>query len=140
MSKVSATGQTPVRQHPRKPQETVKQLSLQLEAEAQIPTPRQTLKSVTLTQLYDAGITKQGMSIRVKLKQERARQLCRDYVNRLEISDRGTIIYEGNEFNKPSSLATKINGSAAGGWNYVEAKVNGQWVRLDQLRQIWRQY
>ncbi len=138
MSKMSATGQTPVRQHPCT-KETVNQLSLQFEAENQVPPTETNSTHVNLILLYDAGITKRGMPIRVRLKQERARQLRREYVNSLEISDRGTIIYEGNEFNKPSPLATKVNGSPAGGWDYIEAKINGQWVRLDQLRQIWRQ-
>lgn len=139
MSKMSATGQTPIRQHPRKPKGIVNQLSLQLEPENKVPPAEINPTHVTLIQLYDAGITKRGMPIRVKLKQERARQLRLDYVNSLEISDRGTIIYEQNEFNKPSPLATKVNGSPAGGWDYVEAKVDGRWVRLEQLRQIWRQ-
>lgn len=139
MSKMSAAGQTNVHQRSSKPKQTVNQLSLQLEPENQVPEPEINHAHVTLTQLYDAGITKRGMAIRVKLKQEQARQLRRDYINTLEISNRGTIICEGKEFNKLSPLAKKVNGSSVNGWEYVEAKVDGQWVSLEHLRQIWRQ-
>lgn len=139
MSKMSAVGQTNVRRGSPKPKETVNQLSLQLEPKNQVLESERNHAHVTLTQLYDAGITKRGMAIRVKLKQEQARQLRRDYINSLEISNRGTIICEGKEFNKLSPLAKKVNGSSVNGWEYVEAKVDGQWVQLEHLRQIWRQ-
>lgn len=158
MTKMSAIGQTPVHRHPSQPKETAIQLSLLTEPENQVPDPETndnhvTLTKpqdrvpqletkhthVTLTQLYDAGITKPGMPIRVRLKKDIARKRGRSYFDNLRISDRGTIIYEGNEFNKPSPLVAKINGSSAPGWDYVEAKVDGVWVRLEQLRQSLRQ-
>lgn len=139
MSKISAVGQTNVRRGFPEVKETANQLSLQLESENQVPQSERNHVHVTLTQLYDAGITKRGMAIRVKLKQEQARQLCRNYINSLEISNRGTVICDGEEFNKLSPLAKKVNGSPVNGWDYVEAKVNEQWVPLEHLRQIWRQ-
>lgn len=93
---------------------------------------------VRLTQLLDAGITKRGMSVRVKLKRELAKKLGREYINSLEISVKGTIVYDGQEFNKPSPLARKINGSSCNGWEYIEVKKDGCWVRLEELRAIWR--
>ncbi|WP_180974815.1 hypothetical protein [Fischerella thermalis] len=93
---------------------------------------------VKLSQLFDAGITKKGMPVRVKLKRGMAKKLQRDYINGLEISVKGTIVYNGEEFDKPSPLATKVNGSAANGWEYIEVKKNDQWIRLEELRQIWR--
>lgn len=140
-SKMAAVGQTNVRRSsPKfKEKETVNQLSLQLEPKNQVPQSESNHAHVTLTQLYDAGVTKRGMAIRVKLKQEQARQLHRDYINSLEISEKGTIIYDGNEFNKLSPLAKKVNGSPVNGWDYVEAKIDGHWVPLEHLRQIWRQ-
>ncbi|BAZ07927.1 hypothetical protein [Calothrix sp. NIES-3974] len=42
------------------------------------------------------------------------------------------------EFDKPSPLAAKVNGGAANGWEYIEVKKNDQWIRLEELRQIWR--
>jgi hypothetical protein len=93
---------------------------------------------VRLSQLFDAGITNQGMSVRVKLKREVAKKLQRDYINGLEISVKGTIFYKGEEFDKPSPLAAKVNGGAANGWEYIEVKKNDQWIRLEELRQIWR--
>lgn len=139
MSKMSVIGQTPVRQHFSKLKESGKQLSLLLEPENQVPESEANHTRVTLTQLYDAGITKRGMPIRVRLKRDRARELSRSYVNSMEISDRGTIIFQGQEFDIPSPLATEVNGSAAGGWDYIEIKINGKWVPLEQLRQIFRQ-
>lgn len=93
---------------------------------------------VRLTQLFDAGITKSGMLVRVRLKRKLANKLGREYFNNLEVSDKGTIIYNGEEFEKPSPLAEKINQSASNGWEYVEVKKNGKWVCLDELRQTWR--
>lgn len=138
-SKMAAVGQTNVRQRSPKFKETVNQLSLQIEPKNQVLQSERNHAHVTLTQLYDAGITKRGMAIRVKLKQEQASQLRRDYINSLEISEKGTIIYGGKEFNKLSPLAKKVNGSPVNGWDYVEAKIDGQWVSLEHLRQIWRQ-
>lgn len=93
---------------------------------------------VRLSQLFDAGITKKGMSVRVKLKQEIAKKMHREYINSLEISAKGTIIYNGEEFDKASPLAAKINGGAINGWEYIEVKHNEEWVKLEELRKIWR--
>lgn len=94
---------------------------------------------VTLTQLFDAGITKKGMPVRIKLKREIAKRLRCNYVNSLEVSPKGTIVYKSEEFDKPSPLAVKVNGSgAANGWYYVEVKNNGEWISLEELRQNWR--
>ena len=93
---------------------------------------------VRLTQLFDAGITKRGMLVRVKLKRDMAKKLGRDYINSLEISAKGTIVYDGQEFDKASPLATKVNGSTANGWEYIEVKKNDRWISLDELRQAWR--
>ncbi|RDH47173.1 hypothetical protein CA946_21940 [Fischerella thermalis 111/344/542] len=62
-----------------------------------------------------------------------AKKLQRDYINGLEISVKGTIVYNGEEFDKPSPLAAKING-----WEYIEVKKDDKWVRLEELRKIWR--
>lgn len=93
---------------------------------------------VKLTQLYDAGITKKGMPVRIKLKREVAKKIGRGYADNLAISAGGTIIYKGEKFDKPSPLATKINGSPVNGWEYIEVKIDGEWIRLEELRQIWR--
>ncbi|MEM7552989.1 MAG: hypothetical protein AAF378_02640 [Cyanobacteria bacterium P01_A01_bin.84] len=93
---------------------------------------------VRLTQLFDAGITKSGMLVRVRLKRKRAKQLGREYINNLEISDKGTIIYNGEEFDKPSPLAKKINKGESNGWEYIEVKKDDKWICLDELRQTWR--
>lgn len=140
MTRISAIGQTPIHRHPTKPKETVNQLSLLTEPENQVPEHDETNQThITLTQLFDAGITKAGMPIRVRLKKDIAKKRCRSYINSMEISDRGTIILEGQEYDKPSPLATKINGSNAGGWEYIEVKIYEQWVRLEQLRQSLKQ-
>lgn len=93
---------------------------------------------VRLTQLLDAGITKRGMSVRIKLKRDLAKKRGREYINSLEISATGTIVHDGQEFDKPSPLAAKINGSSCNGWEYIEIKKDGCWVRLEELRAIWR--
>lgn len=93
---------------------------------------------VKLTQLLDTGITKRGMSVRVKLKRDLAKKLGREYINNLEISPTGTIVYDGQGFDKPSPLAGKINGSSCNGWEYIEVKKDCCWVRLEELRAIWR--
>ncbi|MDZ8134295.1 MAG: hypothetical protein RM049_03215 [Nostoc sp. DedQUE04] len=93
---------------------------------------------VKLSQLFDAGITRKGMSVRVKLKRGVAKKLHRDYIDGLEISPTGIIVYNGEDFDKPSPLAAKFNGGAANGWEYIEVKKNNQWIRLEELRQIWR--
>ncbi|NMG19325.1 hypothetical protein DP116_07585 [Brasilonema bromeliae SPC951] len=78
------------------------------------------------------------MPVRVKLKREEAKKRSRDYINNLEISVKGTIVYNGEEFEKPSPLAAKVNGGAANGWEYIEVKKDNQWICLDTLRKIWR--
>lgn len=62
----------------------------------------------------------------------------REYINGLEISVKGTIFYQDEEFDKPSPLAKKINSSDVNGWEYIEVKKNNQWIRLEELRKIWR--
>jgi len=94
---------------------------------------------VRLSQLFDAGFTKAGMAVRVRLTQEVAKNRGHGYVTKgLSISSKGTVIYNGQEFDKPSPLAKQINGSAVNGWEYVEVMKGGQWVCLDDLRKIWR--
>lgn len=94
---------------------------------------------ILLSQLLDAGITKAGMAVRVRLKTEVAKETGHSYVTKnLKISAKGTVVYNGQEFYKPSPLAESINGSSTNGWEYVEVKKNGQWVCLNELRQIWR--
>jgi hypothetical protein len=94
---------------------------------------------IRLTQLFAAGITKAGMPVRVKLKQELAKQRGYEYVTKeLSISRKGTVLYKTREFDKPSPLATQVNGSPINGWEYVEVMKDGQWVCLNELRRIWR--
>ncbi|NJR39361.1 MAG: hypothetical protein HC781_11760 [Leptolyngbyaceae cyanobacterium CSU_1_4] len=94
---------------------------------------------IRLSQLFDGGLTRSGMLVRVRLKRERAKKIGRDYINSLTISPRGTVAYGGEEFDKPSPLATKLNGSPANGWEYLEVKREGEWMRLEILRQQLRQ-
>jgi hypothetical protein len=117
------------------PQVSTKQLDI---FESQTLEEKVDHSHVRLTQLFDAGITKRGMSVRVKLKREEAKKRGRDYINNLEISVKGTILYDGEEFDKPSPLAAKVNGGAANGWEYIEVKKDNQWVCLDTLRKILR--
>jgi hypothetical protein len=93
---------------------------------------------VRLSQLFDSGITRKGMPVRVKLKRGVAKKLHRDYIDGLEISATGTIVYKGEEFDKPSPLAAKFNDGAANGWEYIEVKKDNLWIRLEELRHIWR--
>lgn len=117
------------------PQISSKQLDI---FESQTPDEKVEHSHVKLTQLLDAGITKRGMLVRVKLKRDVAKKLHREYINSLEISAKGTIVYNGEEFDKPSPLAAKVNGSTVNGWEYIEVKKDNQWVCLDTLRKIWR--
>lgn len=87
-----------------------------------------------LTELFDAGITKPGMSVRVKLKGNRVKELGREYINGLEISPKGTVIYKGKEFDKVSPLAQAFNYGSTNGWSYIEVKKDGQWICLNELR------
>lgn len=81
------------------------------------PTQRQAMHThVKLSQLFNAGFTRAGMAVRVKLKQELVKQRGHEYITRgLAISSKGTVIYNGQEFDKPSPLAKQINGSAING-------------------------
>jgi hypothetical protein len=89
---------------------------------------------VLLSQLLDAGITRSGMPVRVRLMRKQAKAAGRDYFNGLTISPRGTVIHNGQEFDKPSPLAAKLNGGSANGWEYIEIKRDDNWIRLDDLR------
>jgi hypothetical protein len=106
------------------------------EAEEQDKSDR---SQIRLSQLLDGGLTRLGMPVRIRLKRERAKEIGRDYINSLTISPKGTVAYEGEEFDKPSPLATKLNGSPVNGWEYLEVKRDGEWVRLEILRQQVRQ-
>jgi hypothetical protein len=132
-AKQSLTSQRPV-----EPRTNPQQLALSLESESQTPEEKAEHSHVRLTQLFDAGITRRGMPVRVKLKRYVAKKLGRDYINNLEISGRGTIVFDGQEFDKPSPLAAQVNGSSANGWEYIQVKKNEQWLCLDEVREIWR--
>lgn len=134
-TKNSELNQIQVFQQPQ-PIVSLKQLSLNLKSQTQ--EDKADNSHVRLSQLFDAGITRRGMAVRVKLKREEAKKKGREYINSVEISAKGTIVYDKEEFDKPSPLATKINGSAVNGWEYVEIKKNDDWVCLDKLREIWR--
>jgi hypothetical protein len=84
------------------------------------------------------GLISEKTQIRVRLKQDRVNQLGYGYVTNIRISSTGTVIHENEEFDKPSTLAKKLNDSSVNGWEYIEIKQNGQWVCLDELRKIWR--
>jgi hypothetical protein len=94
---------------------------------------------VRLSQLFDEGLTRTGMSVRVRLKQDRAKEIGRDYLNSLTISATGTIFHEGQEFDKVSPLAGKLNDCTLNGWEYLEVKKDGEWIKFDTLRQHLRQ-
>lgn len=128
----------PIGQHRREPEATSTPIQLLLPLKNPTPEEKANHYHVRLTQLFDAGITKAGMPVRVRLKGDLAKQLGRDYINNLEISHRGTIFYDGQEFDKPSPLATKVNRSPMNGWEYVAVKKNNEWVYLNELREIWR--
>lgn len=133
-AKLSEPNREPI-PHPSEPI----QLTLDLDRPHQTSEEKADNSHVKLSQLLDAGITKRGMPVRVKLKQDLAKKLGRDYINSLEISPKGTIIFDGQEFDKPSPLATKVNGSSANGWTYIEVKKNNEWIELEELRKVWRQ-
>ncbi len=94
---------------------------------------------IRLSQLFDEGLTRTGMSVRVRLTQDRAKEIGRDYLNSLTISATGTIFHEGQEFDKVSPLAGKLNDSTLNGWEYLEVKKDGEWIKFDTLRQQLRQ-
>ncbi|WP_449420166.1 restriction system modified-DNA reader domain-containing protein [Phormidium nigroviride] len=137
-AKPSQPNRAPMRPHSSEPETQPIQLSLDLEPANQTSEEKVDNSHVRLSQLLDAGITKRGMPVRVKLKQEIAKKLGRDYINSLEISPKGTIVFDGQEFDKPSPLAQKVNGSSGNGWVYIEVKKNNEWVCLDELRENWR--
>lgn len=91
-----------------------------------------------LSELLDAGVTKAKMPVRVRLTQEMAQKIGRDFINGMEISSTGTIYYQTKEFNKPSPLADEINNTSLNGWDYVQVKKNNQWIYLKELRQIYQ--
>jgi hypothetical protein len=122
----------------QQPKPVVSPTQLLLNLDSQKSEDKADNSHVRLSELFDAGMTKRGMAIRVKLKREEAKKRGRDYINSMEISAKGTIFYDGEDFDKPSPLATKINGGATNGWEYIEVKKNGEWVCLDELRKIWR--
>ncbi|WP_373540351.1 hypothetical protein [Chamaesiphon sp.] len=94
---------------------------------------------VRLSQLFDEGLTRAGMSVRVRLTQDRAKEVGRDYLNSLTISATGTIFHEGQVFDKVSPLAGKLNGCTLNGWEYLEVKKDGEWIKFDTLRRQLRQ-
>jgi hypothetical protein len=93
---------------------------------------------VLLSQLLDAGITRSGMSVRIRLKRGLAKNVGRDYLNGMTISPKGSVLYDGKEFDKPSPLASQLNSGSVNGWEYIEVKKEDGWVRLDSLRQLVR--
>jgi hypothetical protein len=94
---------------------------------------------VRFSQLFDMGLLKERTQVRIRLKQSAAKYFGCDFITKgIQISSKGTVIYDGEEFDKPSPLAAKINGSSVNGWEYIEIKRDGQWIRLDDLRKIWR--
>lgn len=93
---------------------------------------------ILLSQLLDAGITRSGMSVRIRLKRNLAKEIGRDYLNGLTVSPKGTVFYDGKEFDKPSPLASKLNSGSVNGWEYIEIKKDDRWIRLDSLRQLVR--
>jgi hypothetical protein len=129
---------TPVPQQSSKPETPPTQLTLDLALASQTSEEKADNSHVKLTQLFDAGITKRGMPVRVKLKRDVAKKQDRDYRDGLEISWKGTIVFNGQEFDQPSPLAVEINGKGTNGWVYIEVKKNNEWICLDELRKIWR--
>lgn len=132
----SKFNQVLVRQQSSEPETSPTQLVLNVESKTL--EKKADNSHVKLTQLFDAGITKRGMPVRVKLKRYVAKKLGREYINSLEVSATGTIVIDGQEFDKPSPLAAKVNGSSANGWEYIEVKKNDRWISLNELREIWR--
>jgi hypothetical protein len=108
-------------------------------SEPELPHDQAENGHVRFSQLFDSGIIAAKTLLRVRLTKENAKKLGRDYVTTgFRISPKGTVIFNDQEFDKPSPLATKVNGSSVNGWQYIEIKKNDQWVPLDELRKIWR--
>jgi hypothetical protein len=132
-----------------KVQKPLKQLTLALNTLSQ-PTQEQQLvyqstrlvvpeSHVRMTQLFNAGITKSGMLVRVRLVKELEKQLGYRYVTfGLSISASGTVFYNPKEFDKPSPLVKQVTGQIVNSWEYVEVQKNGIWVCLGELRRILR--
>ncbi|MGB3693475.1 MAG: hypothetical protein WBG70_09670 [Spirulinaceae cyanobacterium] len=112
---------------------------LSIDLDNQFPRQEKSNCHVRLTQLFDAGLTKQGMPVRVKLTRKNAEIKGVEYVNSMMVSPGGIIVYQGEEFDKPSPLANEINNSQCNGWDYVEVKKDNQWIVLKELRDIWRE-
>ena len=127
-----------VRPESSKPETPPTQLTLDLALASQTSGEKPDNSHVKLTQLFDAGITKRGMPVRVKLKRDLVKKLDRHYINGLEISWKGTIVYNEEDFDQPSPLVEKVSGSPANGWEYIEVKKNDQWICLNKLRETWR--
>lgn len=132
----SQPDQVPAVQAPKAPRVSPQQLSLNLE-ERKVERKTENFR-VRLTDLYDAGITKRNMEVKVKLKTNIAKVRGCKYINGLHISGKGTIFYKDKEFDLPSPIAEEVNGSSANGWEYVEVKKDGKWITLGNLRKIWR--
>jgi hypothetical protein len=127
--------------------ETPEQLALKIDrpqpqSSVRLVKPTQTAlpdAHVRLSQLFDMGLFSQNSQIRVRLKREKAQQIGYAYITTgIQISPSGTIVHNGEEFDKPSPLATSINGGSVNGWDYIEIKQNGQWICLGELRKVWR--
>jgi hypothetical protein len=108
-------------------------------SEQELPHDQVEKVHVRFSQLSDSGIITTKTPLRVRLTKENVKKLGRDYfMAGFRISPKGTVIFNDQEFDKPSPLATKVNGSSVNGWQYIEIKKNDQWVPLDELRKIWR--
>jgi hypothetical protein len=113
------------------------QLALKIDASMpEQPIPNQS--HVRMSQLFDQGLLTESSQVRIRLKRETAKQLGYPYLTGIQVSPKGTLVYEGEEFEKPSPLAAKVNDGGVNGWEYIEIKRDGQWICLDELRKIWR--
>jgi hypothetical protein len=112
------------------------QTSVRLVKNTQSSTPD---AHVRLSQLFDMGLFSQNSQIRVRLKREKTQQIGYGYITTgIQVSPTGAIVYGGEEFDKPSPLASKINGGGTNGWDYIEIKQKGEWICLGELRKVWR--
>ena len=99
----------------------------------------ETNSHIQRTELLDAGLTKKGMLVRVRLTRKMAKKMGRDFINGMKITSTGKISYNGKEFNKVSPLAGEINNTSLNGWDYVQVKKNEQWIFLKELRETYKQ-
>lgn len=113
------------------------QLTLPLNFDSSISEDKSENSHVRLSQLFKHRITERGMLARVRLKKDVAEQRGCTYIY-LELSSKGTIFYNEQEFDKPSPLAKKVNGSSCNGWEYIEIWKDNHWICLDKLRKMWR--